>query len=506
MSEPKADDRVVIDGPVPFRESAVWTHQRQFYAGRSEAVWSEGIVPHYITSNPFMAETYADLIAAYAIDMADDISDERPLTILELGAGSGRLSHHLLRALLRQREQLGPAGSFPFRYVMSDIAEGNIAFWRSHLKLAPYLASGLLDFARFDLERTTDLELEWAARAQGPADPTGPLVVIANYVFDSVPVDVFLTEGDQLAEVAATWLVPPDLAGSDDSAALFGRGTIRWTARAASVPYYGNLRLDALVEQYHQEAADGPFTVPVPALGCIDRLQAMSGGDLLLLSSDKGFFNSDEAGARAMPTLAAHGGAMSTLVNYDAIARYVGLLGGRSFGPVTHNEQLCTTAFVLSAGDRVGAGGPDGVARAFAATVNRYSPADFFRLYQWMHTQAPDISLESALSALALSRYDPGVFAFCARRLFEALPELGPSGAAALRNAMAEVADTYFPIGEGLDVDEAVGSLLASLHDFAKALECFEASMHWHGPQPQVVAKRDACLVRLAETADYLNR
>src|SRR5204862_63153 len=61
------------------------------------------------------------------------------------------------------------------RYVMTDVAGSTIAFWRTHEALAPFVAAGRLDFARFDADRDRTPSFARDGRALAP----GRIVVIA---------------------------------------------------------------------------------------------------------------------------------------------------------------------------------------------------------------------------------------------------------------------------------------------------------------------------------------
>lgn len=99
--------------------------------GGGEA-WRQGEVPHYVTSNPTMAMSYADIVYALWRDqqrlVSTDTSCDAPLTICELGAGSGRFAFHFLTRLAHLCAQTNLELT-SFRYVVTDQAERNLAFW-----------------------------------------------------------------------------------------------------------------------------------------------------------------------------------------------------------------------------------------------------------------------------------------------------------------------------------------------------------------------------------------
>ena len=101
--------------------------QRDFYAQRGLKAWNEDLVPSYITNNPFIAEIYAGIVAAFLQDCMSSaqrgypsLSPENPLRILELGAGTGKFSYLFLRkltALLQsQQHTFAPCALLHDRY------------------------------------------------------------------------------------------------------------------------------------------------------------------------------------------------------------------------------------------------------------------------------------------------------------------------------------------------------------------------------------------------------
>src|SRR5262249_13384699 len=192
-------DAAALERDVPLAQSLIWRRQREFYAQRGLKAWSEDRVPEYITNNPFIAEIYARIVAEFlgeclAAGDAQPQSAQRPLRILELGAGSGKFSYLFLRHLsgiLHERNI--PLNTV--RYVMTDCSESIVASWRGNSYLAEFVAAGTLEFAVYQAGE----EGKPAAGGNsgfGLASGSGPLVVIANYVFDSLPQDAFVVTSE----------------------------------------------------------------------------------------------------------------------------------------------------------------------------------------------------------------------------------------------------------------------------------------------------------------------
>ena len=206
-----SDEEVcVLDEGKPLSRCILWKLQRNFFQGQGIEAWRQGTVPHYITSNPFIANAYAKVVfgfirdcTAVTGDSADDsflpLDPSQPIYIIELGSGSGRFAYHFLRKFLGiYRHSI--LKDVPFTYVMTDFTERNIDFWRKHQSLTPLVEEGVLDFALFDAEVDEELKLSESGDLLTPGTVKNPMVVIANYFFDSIPQDAFFVQAGQLHE------------------------------------------------------------------------------------------------------------------------------------------------------------------------------------------------------------------------------------------------------------------------------------------------------------------
>ena len=199
-----------VDRPAPLSESRAFTLQRAFYAGARSDAYAE--IPHQVVDNPFVAAGYARVVVGFLRDCARGglLDPAEPLYVVELGAGAGRFAHGLVRELSAWTDRL-PLALPPIVYVMTDLGEPALDEWAAD----PALDDARIDFARFDAEADAGLALR--RRGVTLDRLANPLVVIANYLFDSVPVDAFAVgdgtieecllavEGDDVPSMALTW-------------------------------------------------------------------------------------------------------------------------------------------------------------------------------------------------------------------------------------------------------------------------------------------------------------
>src|SRR3954453_22275229 len=98
----------ILEHNVPFSHSLLWDLQREYFQTSGVTAWSTHTVPLYVTNNPALARAYAALVAAWL----EDSQTEAPVSVVDLGAASGRFTF----LLLRQLELLfGPQAPVPFR-------------------------------------------------------------------------------------------------------------------------------------------------------------------------------------------------------------------------------------------------------------------------------------------------------------------------------------------------------------------------------------------------------
>jgi hypothetical protein len=452
---------------VRFSDSPLWHHQRAYFAAQGPAAWSRGPVPHYVTTTPALAQAYAEVLAGFADDVAyaRGGGPPRPLYVIELGAGTGRLGFRIARALAA----MGDArrrGWEPI-YVLTDLAEATVAWWQQHPWLAPLFATGQLDVARFDLTADRALHLRHRGQTIAVDAPVDAMAVIANYVLDGVPTDAFAAADGALYEgqVATT------VATRADGALTTCELTFR-PRRCDAEGYYGAPALDAALASYRD--ARGWFTFPGPALAGLERLRALCRGPWLLLAADKGDARRADVVQPTPPEVALHGSASLT-VNFDAVGAWAMAHGGRWWHPEHRGRALEICAFQLATP------APLATARAFDLAIARRSPDDLHALKRPLVSQAGDLSLPEFLAYLRLSGHDAKVFCDCAPALGPALRAASPDERDEVALAIARVWDGYLPIGEPVDVARTLAAAAAAIDRPALAARLERASRALYG-------------------------
>ncbi|WP_437645286.1 hypothetical protein [Sorangium sp. So ce362] len=468
---------VVLERAQRLSRSVLWKLQRAYFEKTGIDAWRSGEVPHYITSNAFVAASYARVVTGFLRDVASAgrrAPGER-LTIVELGAGSGRFAYHFLQKLLAEPRIPLLEGAL-VRYVMTDVSPANLAFWRAHPQLRPFFDAGVLDVALFDAERDEALHLQVAGTTLAPGSQA-PLAAIANYVFDGLPQEAYRLKAGELLEARVTLRARGPVGDRSDPALLDGLGV-----EYVLFPVEGEIDLDPdfrfLVDDYRGVIGDGAFQIPTASLACVRSLSRIAGGGLLLLSADRGYCHEEELLDRPEPDIARHG-SVSLPVNYHAVRRYVERLGGRALFPPQPSRSLCVGAFLMDAP----AGGAETVA-AFSEVASGFGPDDWFSLKQAVEAAQGAIGLRHVLSALRLGGMDGKLF----MDVFDRVIELSGSASAEERRACFRMArrmeELHYEIGEERDLVFHLGVWMRELGYLAEAIRYFERSWRARGTTP----------------------
>lgn len=487
----ETSSRLILESGQRLSRSRIWDLQRRYFERDGIGAWRDGVVPHYITSNPMIARAYARIVHGYLRDLvaAGQIAADQPLHIVELGSGSGRFAFQFLRifgALMAR----SPLSRQPFTYVMTDVSERTIGYWREHPRLAELVAQGRLDFARFDAEQDRGLHLIERGTRLDAGDPAGPLVVIANYVFDGIRTDAFMVAEGKLQEALVTLSAEAGEIGPDDPAIL-GTLDLSFEGHDVGPGYYGDPEFDRIVEGYGRRLSDTTVLFPVSALDCIRNLAAVAGGRLLLLSGDKGWSGERDLDKTPPPGLVMHG-SFSLSVNYHAVAEFFRGRNGIALEPDHAHASLHVGAYMLGAGER------DAVETrlAFFESVESGGPDDDFALLRTIGDK-PDPDLDETLALLRLSGWDHQIFL----RRQEAVRNLAETATKRqkmeIRRALVEVWNNYLFLGETNDLAFQIGVVLMGFDLYADGLAFMRHSLELYGPDPSTLTNAALCLLRL---------
>lgn len=469
-----------------FSRSVLWELQRRYFAERGVEAWRQDEVPHYVTSNLTIANSYAEIVFGLLRDQqhAARAAPGEPLYVCELGAGSGRFAFHFLLRLARLFEQAGPA---PFCYILTDFAQSNLDFWRQQPRFQEFFDNGLLDVALFDVTRSDSLSLQRSGRTIAAGSLTRPLVVLANYVFDSIPQDIFYIDNRRISQCRVSLFADEDPARLP-AEQLLAHLHYEFDYQALDGPPYPEPYLEQLLAYYQHTLSNSHLLFPAAGLRCLQRLKALSKQGVLLISADKGEHRLAALQGQPPPTLVHHG-SFSLLVNYHAFQVFCEQNGGLALFPDYHSDHLSVSALFLleQAGNYVETRG------AYRRHVQDFSPDDFYVIGRHVRPYISQMSFEDILAYVRLGFYDSYQFGLYLPRLKELAPSLNPSQCQALAGVIDKVWESYFPLGEAVDLAYQIACLLYELDDYVRALAYFERSVELYGSHSGTLYNMAAC-------------
>lgn len=454
--------------PTRLSESPLWNRLRSFYELRGPQAWNVDGVPNHVTINPGMAMRYAHVALRYAQDCRrlGLTTEGRPFPVVEMGAGSGAFGYRLALALAGLRRDLDLSW-LDLAQVISDLAESNLEAWRRQSGLGPLLSAGGVEAARFDV---------LAGKAVGPIGrgPVNPPVFLANYLFDSLPMDLFRVSGGRLQEGLLSLKGLPE----GDAAADLQGVRMSWSYRPARPDYYGDPDIDAVLAECVTTANEEYWVLfPVGAMRCLRNLRALVEGPMLMIAADLGTtrfpsFLPEE------PGLTVPGAYLYGAVDFGLVGRYAARLGG-DYMHQPRDRALNIALF--SFGQPFSALNETRVAAdTFFALVSHSVISESIR--HMAETGVPP-PLPLFLELAAAGSYDPSVFdSMVSLLMAEYASGVYPP---ALWDELVEMldrfADNVFAIPEGPDTWFNIGSLLQQMGRYEQAIGYYRRSEALYG-------------------------
>lgn len=413
----------------PLHQSPLFTRQSAVYEALGMRAWSEGLVPWRATTCPLLADVEAELIAAFANDV------DGPLTVIDVGAGTGRLGFHLVPRL--------EARGVTANVVLADVAPSNVRALSEQPQLAALAATGRLSFEVFD--------------ALAPMPRRGATVLLAHYLFDSLPHRAFrVTESgavlEGLVDVAQTpwaWRYEPTSARSE----LDGRGA-------------------------------GTFLVPVGAVQALAAWRSAFEGPLLVLAADKGV---TPRGSDEDPLLAQHE-SVSAGVDFGSLARLAE--GWEHASPATASDVFALHAFTTTKAEHL--------ARAWAHRGGRNEVLQLLERFNALVAAKPDA--EMLLGFLETTHDDPDLLAQLSGHLREF--SLSDRDAGRLVSLLARAGERHFLFKQQLDVPFSLGITAHHLGALHLAVALYGRSLAENGAHPSTLLNLALAQKTLGRTDD----
>jgi SAM-dependent MidA family methyltransferase len=460
---------------VPLSKSSLWEKQRKFFEQQGVEAWNSQ-VPFYITTNPYIASCYAKIVAQFMQEQQNQPSSdpEEPFYILELGAGSGCFGFYFVKSLLNILQSA--TSELPrFKYVMTDFTRSNIDNWSLHPNLQPYIKEGYIDFALYDTESSQPIH------PLIPSPLKNPLIVIANYVFDSIPHDAFRIEEGQLFEEHV--VKSKEIISDEKEEQIKQLDSIHLTygSQAVKLPYYNDLLYDSILSTYQKNLEEAYFLFPVGPLRCINSLLKNYGNRLFLLATDRGYSELPSFQNPHNVDLAHHA-SVSFLVNFHAIAEYVKQRGGYSKCSSSSNSIITFISMIGLETDIF-----NKTLQTISNFTQGFSPGDFFNLSRLIRQK--NNGLLSILSTLRLSQWDPHIFNGCLEDILKGIDTASYEIKGAFLEGMKEIENNFYYMPGQKDTYFNQGLFCQRIGAYTEAIDYYKKSISYFGEAYQTQCK-----------------
>lgn len=466
------EKKYLIQRSTPFSESIIWNLNINYYQEKGIGAWTGGEVPHYITSNSTVGKTYSELIFALLCDLADKGKLNENVFIVELGAGHGRLCFHTLHHLnkrIKGHHKLLPS----YTYVLTDIVEENLTFFKKHSQFQKYFKNKTLDVAYYDGRNTENIHLHFADRIIKIESLDQPLIVIANYFFDSIPFELLKIKEGTLAHSFLTVrstvkdLRPENIPLKDIE--------LQYQFEAIESADFQDIHYNEIIKEYVAAIPNTNLPFPKGSLDCIKRLQALSKNGMMLLTMDKGFQHLSLLINRPLPEWITHG-SFSFSVNYHAFIRFCELSGGKAMFSNFSNFHLEVGCLLFM--DHTSS--YSNVHEAFRLHVDDFGPDDYYNIINYGCENAQTLKVEEIIVLLRMSSFDSTVFENLIGTIKRSKDAISMVERERLKQTFEKVLEVLFNIGE-LDIAFEMGGLLYDFGFFKEAIIFFEHSALYFG-------------------------
>lgn len=485
-----------IEANTPFEESIIWQINRSYYEEAGLSAWSNGVVPHNLTSNASVGKTYAALILGFLKDITAKECSNEVVYIIELGSGHGRLAYHILRQLDKMIA-LEKMKLPNYCYVLTDIVESNLSFFEQHPQLQGYFDSGRLDVAYFDGVQSQELPLRKKGFIIKHHSLNTPIIAIANYFFDSLPNQLYaIKEGK--AHASGLTIDSFELEGEVSNAVLLKN--LKTTIHVSTDAYVNEESpfITDLLNEYCSALKESYVLIPRLAMQCIDTLRGLSKQGLMLISMDKGYADIKDLEARPIPEIIRHG-SFSLYVNFHALEKYCYSTGGKTiFSSFSdYSMQLGCFLFVNNAEDYTA------TKEAYEHYINDFGPDDYNGIKKMVYRLVKQLSLRELITVIRLGYYDSTLFLKLLPFVRLQLKTLNNVDRRRLSQTLTKVNQNFFDINETPNVSFEIAGLFYDLAYYQESLDIYNKQIDHFGQTADVYYNKALCYYQLRMDKEF---
>lgn len=419
-----------VDPFKKFSKSYLWELQETAYRQFGPSAWSEKGVPSYLTSNPWTANAYFQVIRGFIEDLMEK-KIAGPLYIFDLGAGSGRFGYLFLKALEGFSSE-GRAGQLNLHYVMTEIAEKNLLFLEKHPLLKPFIDKGILEFTYFKHSQESELLLYPSQKVWKASQ--APVVLIGNYYFDTVPQALYRVESGELFDGEVSLKIEKR---EELIEALISDAKLTFSYKKSDD--LKNSPWKNLLEEHVNELEGATFLFPEGAFETLAYFEKFAKGPCLLLAGDQAFATLEQLRKCGEPQLALHG-TFSLPVSYYSIKRYIQQKGGEAWLPFRPDPSFTNLVGVISSDPSW-----EKTKNAFYQSIYFFDSWCYWKLIEQFETKVE--RLQDLLSLLRLGRGDPMTLHANFNKIREMIKNASSDEKETLLDLIGLSADYFFPIG-----------------------------------------------------------
>lgn len=476
MSQSPNESSVLLEENKRLSESCLWRLQREYFDNQGINAWVNQ-VPFYITTNPFIAHSYAQVIFNFIRDWITQHPEAKahPFYILEMGTGSGRFSFYFIKALLDLLDTF-KLTDIQFKYIMTDITRNNIKYYENHHALKPYIERGLIDFAIYNMESEKPIIL---LRENAHLDQKilqNPLSVLGNYIFDTVSHDAFAVHNEKIYELLYSIKTESSNLQNNRPVSLEKLET-EYRLREITTDYYPDPALNKVLETYKKEIKQSAFPIPIGSIRALKYLSKLANNKLFMITSDKGYTTIKSLDNRGDPSLSFHS-CFSLMVNFHAVAEFLKNSGDDYFLQ-TPRKGLKTAVFCKG----LQLNQLPQTSWAIKEYIEGFSTADYFTIHRRVSDSFQECNLDMLASHMNLTRWDPHMYLKIKSRVISVVNETEPDVITFLSKHMHTLASNFYEMPQVECVLFEIAVFFHAIKNYAEALYYYEQSQPYVGEQ-----------------------
>jgi tetratricopeptide (TPR) repeat protein len=321
-----------------------------------------------------------------------------------------------------------------------------------------------------------------------------PLILFANYTFDSLPQDTFYVNEGTLYEGLITVTSKGEQPDPEDRSILAGLDYDYTDRQIQGNDYYEEAAMNDILLYYKDSLEDTAFSMPIVALRCITGLRKLFSDDILLISTDKGYRNAESMDKNYHPYLSKHG-SISLTVNFHALELYFKGLGGNAIHSLYDHENVTMSLFLFGQRSHTFTE----TSMAYQEIIESIGPDDFYTLKKAVVPNHKSLTTKELLTFLRYTVWDARTFLEFYNTLLERISSEENFPKEEFVAILHKVWEHYFPIGEEGDLASCLASLLAYFGYDQDAIKLYQSSLEFYGDDAAVNYEIALCFYNLQE-------